>query len=77
MEVFDDKLFLGFHNGRLYSFNGNYIRDENSSNRFDYSINELYSDGIMLFIALENTDDFWVMRKINSVYDFSKIDITI
>ena len=76
MAVFDESLFLGMENGQLLRFNGSTISLVNSDYQFESSIHRLGTDGKVLYIFLENSEDISVMQKdINGSYVFSRIEI--
>ena len=75
MEVFDDILFLGLDNGELLSFQGASIVSENSSNLNIKSINNLKTDGNLLYIFFDNTTEILIMNKnSNGDYIFNTVD---
>ena len=62
MEVFDNKLYIGFKNGDLYSFNGtSLVFIINFSN----SINNLFTDNSTLYILLDNVSKIVSFNGIN------------
>ena len=75
MEVFDNTLFLGLDNGELLSFKGVSITSENSSNLNIKSINNLKTDGNLLYIFFNNTTEILIMNKnSNGDYVFDTVD---
>ena len=75
MEVFDNTLFLGLDNGELLSFGGATVSSENSTYLNVKSINNIETDGILLYIFFENTTEILVMSKDDSGdYVFSTVD---
>ena len=75
MEVFDNTLFLGLENGELLSFSGSTIMVENDDYFNIRSINNLKTDGNLLYILFDNTTEILVMSTdADSDYTFETID---
>ena len=75
MEVFDNTLFLGLDNGELLSFQGVSITSENSSYLNIKSINNLKTDGNLLYIFFDSTTEILIMNKDSSGnYVFNTVD---
>jgi hypothetical protein len=78
MTVYDNKLFMGCQNGDLLYFDGTSVRQEESEYLVGKSIVSLYTDENILFITLDNTRDFIIMRKNTSgAYVFVKNEIGV
>lgn len=75
MEVFDNTLFLGLHNGSLLSFSGATVKTENDDYLNRKNIVRIKTDGNLLYIFFSNTTEVLVMSK-NSQgnYDFNTIE---
>lgn len=69
MAIYDNKLFMGLQNGRLLSFNGSVINEENSDYSDEKSIVYLRTDGNLLFVFFENINSVLIMRK-NELGDY-------
>lgn len=63
MVSYDGKLFMGMQNGRLLSFNGSVITVEQEGYLNIKSIKRLSTDGTLLYIFFENSQNFHVMYK--------------
>jgi len=75
MEVFDDTLFLGLENGELLSFRGSIVSSENSDYLNIRSINEIKTDGNLLYIFFDNTTEMLIMDKdAGGNYAFNVVD---
>lgn len=75
MVVYDSKLFLGLENGKLLSFSGSTITEEDDTYENQRSIVKLATDGILLYIFFENTTEIMVMYvDANGSYVFTEID---
>lgn len=60
MVGFDTNLFLACQNGELYSFNGTTVQLENT---FESTLNKIGTDGNLLYIFLENSEDIYTAYK--------------
>jgi hypothetical protein len=75
MEVFDNTLFLGLNNGELLSFKGSIIETENDDYLNVKSINNIKTDGNILYIFFENSTEILTMYKDTSGnYIFSLVN---
>ncbi len=75
MEVFDNTLFLGLDNGELLSFQGAFITSENDTYINIKSINNLKTDGNLLYIFFDRTTEILIMNKDSSGdYVFNMVD---
>jgi len=67
MIEYDNKIFLGLENGDLYSYNGVSLTKEYSFT--DNVIYRLDTDGNLLFIFLDNSNNFYIVHK-TDVYNY-------
>jgi len=75
MEVFDNKLFLGLENGSLLSFSGAIVTTQNDDYLNVRNINNVRTDGNLLYILFDNTTEILIMNKdINGNYFFNIVD---
>jgi hypothetical protein len=75
MVVFDDKLFMGLQNGRLLSFSGTTITEEEDTYENQRSICKLATDGNLLYVFFDNTTEIMVMYVgTTGAYVFTTID---
>lgn len=75
MEVYDSTLFMGLDNGKLLSFKGSTVVTENSNYFNIKSINNVKTDGNVLYIFFDNTTEILIMSKNSSGdYVFNTID---
>ena len=72
MVEFDDKLFLGLQNGRIYTFNGSTSTLINEDNILTQNITNLSTNNGVVFVFLENSLDYWIIRKSDSDYIMTK-----
>jgi len=75
MEVFDNTLFLGLENGSLLSFSGATVSTENDDYLDTRSINNVKTDGNLLYILFDNTTEILIMNKdASGNYFFDTVD---
>jgi len=75
MEVFDNTLFLGLENGSLLSFRGSIVSTENDDYLNNRSINNVKTDGNLLYILFDNTTEILIMNKdVSGNYFFDMVD---
>ena len=75
MEVFDNKLFLGLENGSLLSFSGATVTTQNDDYLNVRNINNVRTDGNLLYILFDNTTEILIMNKdIDGNYFFNIVD---
>ena len=68
MVDFDDKLFMGLQNGRIYAFNGATSTLINEDNIFSENIVNLSTNNGVVFVFLENSLNYWIISKSGSGY---------
>ena len=72
MVEFDDKLFMGLQNGRIYAFNGSTSTLINADNIFTENIVNLSTNNGVVFVFLENSLNYWIISKSGSDYSMTE-----
>lgn len=75
MAKFDDKLFLGTFNGKLYSFNGISLSLERTNDDINNDISFMGSDNNNLLVFFNNTTKMLILSKKDDIYNYSTIDM--